>query len=178
MATAATGTAPAETNVDSKILKDLGAVTEKITLCESMLRPADGSPAASLANNEALLGLVGFLEACAPRMVELVEAASQGALKEETLMECLTVNDRLLKALEDVETQAEIETPATTTAAAAPAAKPMEDQFAEFAVSDPAPAAAAAPAAGGDLLDLGSDAKPAAAAPKDDFDAFAAERAS
>lgn len=67
-----------------------------------MLNPAD-STKVDIDTNEALLAVIGFLEACAPRMVELVEAAAQGVLKEETFEKCLVVNDRLLKTLGDLD---------------------------------------------------------------------------
>jgi len=38
-----------------------------------------------------------------PRMVELIEAAAQGALTPETFEECLVVNDKLANILSDVE---------------------------------------------------------------------------
>lgn len=131
-------TMPQETkqeNVDNKIMADLGTVKEKMDLCDNMLHPGDGSPAPSLKNNEALLGVIGFLEACGPRMVELVEAATQGALSESVLMECLSVNDRLLKLLADIDTYAFTETPASTTAAAAPPKEDIAD-FSDLLLDD------------------------------------------
>ena len=110
----------AGSTVDAKILADLAVVEDRMDLCTKMLHPGDGSPAPSLRNNDALLQVIGFLEACGPRMVELVEAATQGALSEAVLMECLSVNDRLLKLLADIDTYAFTETPATTTAASVP----------------------------------------------------------
>mmetsp|Transcript_9973 Transcript_9973/g.11954 ORF Transcript_9973/g.11954 Transcript_9973/m.11954 type:complete len:206 (-) Transcript_9973:156-773(-) len=107
---------PNET-VDAKIQADISTLVEKMDLCQSMIRPGDGSPTPSLKNNETLLAVVGFLEACAPRMVELVEAGSQGALSEEVLIQCLEVNDRLQKQLADIETVSLTESAATTTAA-------------------------------------------------------------
>jgi hypothetical protein len=106
--------------IDAKIMADLGSLQEKMDLCAAMLHPDDGSPAPSLKNNEALLGVIGFLEACASRMVELVEAAAQGALSEDVLCQCLSVNDRLLKQLTDIDTYSFTETPASTTAATFP----------------------------------------------------------
>lgn len=172
----------AEVSVDVKILADLATVKEKMDLCENMLRPGDGSPTPSLKNNEALLSVIGFLEACGPRMVELVEVATQGALSDEVLMECLTVNDRLLKLLSDIDTYAFTETPAATTAASAPKKSP-EDAFNDLLLADDQTKAAPSE---GNLLDLldGSDTKmsakevsekPATQA-KDDFDDFFAER--
>mmetsp|Transcript_7088 Transcript_7088/g.10149 ORF Transcript_7088/g.10149 Transcript_7088/m.10149 type:complete len:205 (+) Transcript_7088:141-755(+) len=107
---------PNET-VDAKIQADISTLVEKMDLCQSMIHPGDGSPAPSLQNNETLLTVVGFLEACAPRMMELVEAGSQGALSEEVLIQCLEVNDRLQKQLADIETVSLTESAATTTAA-------------------------------------------------------------
>eukprot|EP00548_Thalassiothrix_antarctica_P003860 CAMPEP_0194133074 /NCGR_PEP_ID=MMETSP0152-20130528/3379_1 /TAXON_ID=1049557 /ORGANISM="Thalassiothrix antarctica, Strain L6-D1" /LENGTH=191 /DNA_ID=CAMNT_0038828309 /DNA_START=75 /DNA_END=650 /DNA_ORIENTATION=- len=122
--------------VDEKIINDLGTVKEKMDLCNKMLHPGDGSPAPSFKNNEALLCVIGFLEACGPRMVELVEAATQGALGEGILMECLAVNDRLLKLLADIDTYAFTETPATTTAATAPP-NVLENNLNDLLLSDP-----------------------------------------
>mmetsp|Transcript_13762 Transcript_13762/g.32008 ORF Transcript_13762/g.32008 Transcript_13762/m.32008 type:complete len:218 (-) Transcript_13762:829-1482(-) len=136
-----TGETPDQKTVDAKILSDLDLVKEKMDLCESMLRPGDGSPAPSLKTNEALLGVIGFLEACAPRMVELVEAGSQGALSESVLMECLNVNDRLLKILSDIDTYAFTETPASTTAASAPKTEDkVEDLLLDTPNANPPPA--------------------------------------
>lgn len=87
-------------------------------LCQSMLTPGTGLPTVSM-QSEAMMAVVGFLEACAPRMVELVEAAATGALSEEVFAECLAANDRLQKLLSDVDVTAMTETPASTTAAAA-----------------------------------------------------------
>jgi len=84
-------------NPDAKIMKDLETLSYQINLCRDMLKTS-GDPA----NREPLLETIEYLEACAPRMVELVEAAAQGALKEEaTLMKCLEMNDILVKILAD-----------------------------------------------------------------------------
>mgnify|MGYP005856048135 CR=1 FL=1 len=114
--------------VDSKILADLNTVKEKMDLLDSMLKPGADSPSPSVKNHEALLQVIGFLDACAPRMVELVEAAAQGALSGSVLETCLGVNDRLLKQLTEIDTLILTETPASTTAASAPApTKEMSD---------------------------------------------------
>jgi hypothetical protein len=118
--------APSST-VDHKIRSDLDTVSEKMDFCVSLLRPGGGSPDPSVRADETLLQLIGFLEACAPRMVELVEAAAQGALDEATLMQCLEVNDRLTKLMADIDTALLIESPATTTVAAAPTSEPTID---------------------------------------------------
>jgi hypothetical protein len=109
--------------VDRKIQTDLGSLVEKMDLCDKMLRPGGGDPAPSVVKDEVLMQVIGFLEACAPRMLELVDAAAQGAVGEETLMTCLEVNDRLIKQLADIGTVALTESPATTTAASVPASE-------------------------------------------------------
>jgi hypothetical protein len=124
-----------QSTVDAKIMADLNTLQEKLDLCHSMLHPGYGTPAPSLKNNDVLLAVIGYLEACAPRMVELVEAAAQGALSEDVLCSCLSVNDTLLKQLTDIETYSFTETPASTTAAAVP--KPtLEDQLDDLLLDD------------------------------------------
>lgn len=94
---------------DVKILQDLSTLSEQIALCQSMLitnnhrrtmmdRESDDS-------NEALLTVIGFLEACTPRMLDLIEIAAQGGgvLKDETFEECLVVNDKLTTILADLD---------------------------------------------------------------------------
>lgn len=127
-----------KSTVDAKILADLNVLKEKMELCEKMLNPGDGSPAPSLKNNETMLTVVGFLEACAPRMVELVEAGAQGdVLSEQVLMDCLAVNDALTKMLADIDTLAETETAASTTAASAPKKQTsIEEQLDDLLLDD------------------------------------------
>ena len=119
----------------AKILADLNVLKEKMELCDTMLNPGDGSPAPSLKDNETLLAVIGFLEACAPRMVELVEAAAQGSLSENVLMDALQVNDQLQKLLGDIDTYAFTETPAATTAASAPEPS-IEDALDDLLLDD------------------------------------------
>jgi hypothetical protein len=135
-----------KSTVDTKIMADLATLKEKMNLADSMLHPEDGAPQPSLKNNETMLAVVGFLEACAPRMVELVEVGTQGdAFGESVLMECLEVNDALQKLLADIDTLAETETTASTTAASVP--KPsIEEQLDDLLLEEPVPEA---PAAGG-----------------------------
>eukprot|EP01082_Thalassiosira_pseudonana_P014042 g12638.t1 g12638 contig6:2324122-2324790(-) len=87
------------TSPDHKVKQDLATLSEQLTLCQSMLHQAGSS----IDNNESLLVVIGFLEACVPRMVELIEAAATGALQEDTFEECLVVNDRLTNVLADVD---------------------------------------------------------------------------
>jgi len=50
---------------DKKILEDLGTLDEQIQLCLDMLKATDKRPVNDLAtSDEALLGVIGFLEAC------------------------------------------------------------------------------------------------------------------
>lgn len=86
---------------DSKILSDLATVIEKINLCTSMLQPLTAT--SQIDEDESLLTIIGFLEACVPRVRELVEAGMTGALAEDTILKCLSVNDSLLQVLEFVE---------------------------------------------------------------------------
>ena len=87
---------------DVKILQDLLTLSEQIALCQSMLANRGQNDSD---NSEALLTVIGFLEACAPRMLELIEIAAQGegALKDETFEECLVVNDKLTSVLADLD---------------------------------------------------------------------------
>lgn len=181
--------------IDAKIVANLNSLQEKLDLCQSMLQPGDGTPAPSLKNNDALLGVIGFLEACAPRMVELVEAAAQGALSEDVLCQCLDVNDQLVKQLADIDTYSFTETPASTTAAHAPQSSvedDMDDLFLDDNKVDPLPTEPSKGKSTGDDGDdlLGMSAPsvkdetiqavflkgPDAAQVKDDFDDFLADR--
>eukprot|EP00550_Attheya_septentrionalis_P001551 CAMPEP_0198291244 /NCGR_PEP_ID=MMETSP1449-20131203/8836_1 /TAXON_ID=420275 /ORGANISM="Attheya septentrionalis, Strain CCMP2084" /LENGTH=221 /DNA_ID=CAMNT_0043989859 /DNA_START=127 /DNA_END=792 /DNA_ORIENTATION=+ len=86
---------------DGKVEADLVTLTEQIELCRSMMKSSSGSNVGE--GDEALLGVIGFLEACAPRMLELVQAGTQGALSETILEQCLTANDLLLHVLSDLD---------------------------------------------------------------------------
>jgi hypothetical protein len=105
------------TATDTKIKADL-VVNEKMQLCVSMLNPGQGLPQPSIQHDEAIKGVIGFLEACAPRLVELI-SADPGLLGEAVLMDCFAVQEQLTKVLEQVETLALTETSASTTAASA-----------------------------------------------------------
>jgi hypothetical protein len=157
-------------NADSKIRKDLGTLKEKMDLCDGMLNPGADAPSFSTADST-MLAVVGFLEACAPRMVELVEVAAMGAVSEEVLMECLQMNDQLQKQLADIQQAALTETSASTTAATAPSS--VTEPFEDLLLDDGGDAGAANFTIGDD--DEEDEAKPAAKS-DDDFDAFFAER--
>ena len=92
---------PPTSTPDSKILSDLATVIEKINLCTSMLYPLTSTY--QIDQDESLLTIIGFLEACCPRVRELIEAGMTGALQEDTVVKCLTVNDLLVQVLEFVE---------------------------------------------------------------------------
>jgi hypothetical protein len=96
-------TPPSRTMVDpdEKIMHDLSTLSDQILLCQSMLSAT--TTASSTTPDEALLTVIGYLEACVPRMIDLIEAAAQGALKETTFEECLLMNDKLTNVLADVE---------------------------------------------------------------------------
>eukprot|EP00956_Cyclotella_meneghiniana_P028038 scaffold64328_cov61-Cyclotella_meneghiniana.AAC.1 len=113
---------------DQKIKQDLSTLTEQINLCQSMLTSCP-TPS-SIDANESLLSVIGFLEACVPRMVELIEAAATGALAEEIFEECLVVNDRLTNVLADVNKDVKDRTtPAATSVAAAPVTSAGEQEI-------------------------------------------------
>ena len=61
-------------------------VKDKIILCRQMLPESAG-----VGKDEALSEVVGFLEACRPRMVDLIEAGIGGGLGEDTFAKCLQV---------------------------------------------------------------------------------------
>jgi hypothetical protein len=149
----------------------------KLDLCDSLLSTAGAS-------DEGLLGAVGFLEASQPRVVELVEAAAQGALGEAVLMECLAINDRLTATL--AKTTAKLppvaaNTPpvtATIIPAAAPAPAAEEDLL--FQISDPSTAAppANAKTTGEEQDPFGNQVLTTSQSKDEDFDDFFQERAS
>mmetsp|Transcript_4445 Transcript_4445/g.8550 ORF Transcript_4445/g.8550 Transcript_4445/m.8550 type:complete len:296 (+) Transcript_4445:143-1030(+) len=86
---------------DTKVLQDLSTVIEKINLCTTMLHPLNSTQ--EVDQDESLLTIIGFLEACVPRVRELIEAGMTGALQEDTVVKCLAVNDSLCQVLEFVE---------------------------------------------------------------------------
>jgi hypothetical protein len=185
-------TSSSSNDANTKILKDLRSVQEKMDVLEKMLHPTDGISMPLSIENDAVLAIVGFLEACQPRMIELIEAASMtsGVLSETVLESVLQCNDQLQKTLEDVETAAANAAAenTTTTSAAAAAATDVTDQFNDLLLGDldfddvpappPAPAAAAAAKTTGEEDDDAAK-QPATIPPSssnDEFDAFFAER--
>lgn len=173
---------------DTKISNDLAVLKEKMNLLDSMIHPNDASaPKLSVKTNDAVRSVVGYLDACGPRMIELVTAcmSQEGVLSEEVFGDVLGCNDRLQKLLSDVDTLLMTETPASTTEASAAPEADLTAQFDDLLLGaegdlfgDETPAAA--PPAGAKTTGE-EDEKPAAlppAAPKDPFDDFFAERTS
>lgn len=78
-----------------KLQEDLNVVLEKVKLCREMLPQSPG-----IQSDEALAEVVGFLEACRDRMIDLIEAGTQGLLDEDLFASCLRVNDALLRTLD------------------------------------------------------------------------------
>jgi hypothetical protein len=79
-----------------KLRADLSEVVDKVRLCRDML-PAAG---AGVDRDDALLDVLGFLEACSTRIHELIEAGTVGLLEEDLLEICLKVNDALHRTLD------------------------------------------------------------------------------
>ena len=158
---------------DAKIQKDLQAVEEKITLCESMINPGEGMPQPSIQTDETVRAVIGFLEACAPRLVELI-SAEEGLIGPEVLERCFSVQERLTKTLEQVETLAMTETSASTTAASAAPSAASTSLF-DDSESTPPPANAKTT---GEEDPFGNPVAPPLANAKsdDDFDDFFASR--
>jgi hypothetical protein len=82
-----------QVNADEKILNDLQLVHEQMTLCHSLM--ADRSR-----DDQVLLKVIGFLEACLERMEHVTAAGSNGFLQEETTQICLSTYQRLVLTLE------------------------------------------------------------------------------
>jgi hypothetical protein len=176
---------------DQKIKQDLSTLTEKIDLCQSLLTSCP-TPS-SIDSNESLLSIIGFLEACVPRMLELIESAATGALSEHVFEECLVVNDRLACILGDVEKDAKDRMPLTLAASAGGAREEEEIDLSDGLNSLKVDSSKVAdPFASGDLLAptpvedpfsvLEESSKPAAEGAKveedEDFDAFFKDRTS
>lgn len=76
-----TSSSPGNAGADTKILSDLKVVNDKIDLCRTMLVQHNYN----YKENDALLQVIGYLEACVPRMVELIEnCATSNLLAEDT----------------------------------------------------------------------------------------------
>lgn len=170
MATTPLSSSSATMAADTKISNDLAVLREKMDLLETMLHPPDAAtPKLSVRNDEAVRAVIGYLDACAPRMIELVTACTSrmGVLSEEVFGDVLGCNDRLQKLLSDVDTRMMTETTASTTIASAPSSSnntaaaaasvpsaDLADQFGDLLLGNEDPFAeahgsgTAAPAAG------------------------------
>jgi hypothetical protein len=78
-----------------KLKSDLRVVLDKVKLCREMLPQSPG-----IATDSALQDVVGFLEACRGRLMELIEAGTMGLLDDDVLELCLRTTDALNKTLE------------------------------------------------------------------------------
>jgi hypothetical protein len=160
-ASASASSSSSSSPADIKISNDLIILKEKMDLLDSMLNnPNDlASPKLSVLTNDSIRSVIGYLDSCSPRMIELVTACTStsfGVLSEEVFGDVLGCNDRLQKLLTDVDTRILIETPAMTTAASASGTSPgVGDAAAEAealaADNDDDPLAAAAAAAANEL---------------------------
>jgi len=183
---------------DTKISNDLVVLKEKMDLLENMLDPPDAaSPKLSVKTNETMKSAIGYLDACGPRMIELVTACTStrlGVLSEEIFGEVLGCNDRLQKLLTDVDTRMLTETTASTTVAASASeeaanktevAADLTEQFGDLLLVNEDPFAKAQGGAAGakttgetseDSDLFASPAPPVSGDAKDPFDDFFAER--
>lgn len=172
---------------DEKVNADLNTLSEQIDAARALLAAPECNTASDVDGNETLLVYLGFLEACVPRMEQLVEGALGGKVGEETLEKILLLNDRLNRTLDDcdnpsavtVDTEgaASAAAPAAAAAAAAPAPAAADDNFDPFGDTDlsssaaptPAPAPAPAVADEDDPFASLAAAKPAANSADDPF---------
>jgi hypothetical protein len=91
------GGGPTTNNEDEflKLQLDLAVVMEKVRLCREILQISPG-----IHQDEALADVIGFLEAVRDRMVDIIEAGTQGLLGEDLFALALKVNDAVLRTLE------------------------------------------------------------------------------
>ncbi len=89
----------------AKVDGDLDTVENWITLCNEML---EKFPSGDGDEMQRLSKVVGILEACMPRIADLIDAGMRkGAITPELLERCLHINDKLLRVL-DAERKADI----------------------------------------------------------------------
>ena len=63
-------------------------------MCQEILLVSPG-----IATDDLLKESIGFLEACRDRMIDLIDAGTQGLLSEELFAMVLKINDDLMKTL-------------------------------------------------------------------------------
>mmetsp|Transcript_8622 Transcript_8622/g.24186 ORF Transcript_8622/g.24186 Transcript_8622/m.24186 type:complete len:169 (-) Transcript_8622:322-828(-) len=164
---------------NEKVNADLFTLSEQIDAVRALLSAPDCNTASDVDANETLLVYVGFLEACVPRMEQLVEGALGGKVGEETFEKILLLNDQLNRTLDDCDNPSVVtaDTEGASAAAAAPAAAAPAtsddnfDPFGETDLSTPAAAPAAVPAVADEDDPFASlvAAKPAAHSSDDPF---------
>jgi hypothetical protein len=111
--TTTNGNKPSSSRPDENILADLITLEMKITLCGLMISDremqrednddydSDDNTTPEEDNEETLLDIIGYLEACVPRMDDLIEAGMEGGiLQAETVQVCLVTRERLELMLE------------------------------------------------------------------------------
>lgn len=120
-----TSTSSATTReADTKISNDLAVLGEKMDLLGTLLNSHTTSSSSSSSGSSAWNSVVGYLDACGPRMIELVTACSGGGavvLSESVFGNVLASNDRLQKLLSDADVHVRSVVAASTTVAAAAA---------------------------------------------------------
>jgi hypothetical protein len=94
-ATSNTSASAAAADDVQKLRDDLNEVFEKVRLCREMLQQSPG-----ISTDDTLAEVIGFLEACRDRMVDLVEAGTRGLLGEDLFALCLRANDAVLRTLD------------------------------------------------------------------------------
>eukprot|EP00588_Corethron_pennatum_P003824 CAMPEP_0194286742 /NCGR_PEP_ID=MMETSP0169-20130528/33187_1 /TAXON_ID=218684 /ORGANISM="Corethron pennatum, Strain L29A3" /LENGTH=182 /DNA_ID=CAMNT_0039033255 /DNA_START=142 /DNA_END=690 /DNA_ORIENTATION=- len=171
MQTIRSSPAPSPTeSPDPKVLLDLQVLSDKISLCNQILSNTQPD---SVNNDEALLGVIGFLEACSPRMLDLIDAGTQGVLAEASFEKCLEVNDSLLRTLAECDNPNRMIEPLTEAHAAAPHVSDLDDlMFIPESAKNRSPLLVSKKAATSDLPDM----KKPAADFDTDFDDFLLER--
>mmetsp|Transcript_27295 Transcript_27295/g.55045 ORF Transcript_27295/g.55045 Transcript_27295/m.55045 type:complete len:207 (-) Transcript_27295:4922-5542(-) len=173
---------------DEKVSTDLATLEQQVDACRALLSAPDMKKAEDVDDNEVLLAYVGFLEACVPRMEQLIETAlSTGALGEGTVEKIFIMNDRLNKTLDDCDHPSTVTdtAPAPTgtasasgsASASASAAAPADDaNFDPFGIAESN--TSAAPAEVDPFASPAPQQQPPGASASDDpFDLLAKERA-
>eukprot|EP00536_Pseudo-nitzschia_multiseries_P012595 jgi/Psemu1/209184/e_gw1.491.1.1 len=127
------------TEADAKISGDLRILTDKMDLLETLLNPRGvtatatatataAAPKLSARTDDTVRSVAGYLDACGPRMIELVTACTAthlGVLSESVFGEVLECNDRLQKLLAEfdarliAEMEAELSSSSSASASAA-----------------------------------------------------------
>ena len=175
-AAAAPAAAKRTMSPDEKVNADLATLSDQIDAARSLLSAPDCNTSSDVAANETLLAYVGFLEACVPRMEQLVEGALGGKVGEGTLEKILLLNDRLNRTLDDCDNPSAVMAEAEGACAAA-AAAPAEaapttsdgnfDPFGESTAASAAPPTSTAADEDDPFASLAA-AKPAPADSSDD----------